>query len=123
MDKLLDSNDLISIEHSLVEDLINACYVVGSFKDATRCLSNRIGFGIDFGGFTFWSDLDEYDKTLYEEKFNGIEIELGNESIILSYKLLYHYFKIAGEKYIEKNPQYDQEIEMYLDNMRKNIDV
>lgn len=122
MDKVLDANDLISLEHSLVENLINAYYVVGAFKDAARCLSNKIGFGIDFGGFTFWSDLDKYDKSLYKEKFDDIEIELGNESIILSYELLYHYFKIAGERYIEKNPQYEQEIEMYLDNMRNNID-
>ncbi|KGR83945.1 hypothetical protein [Lysinibacillus odysseyi] len=113
MDKVLDANDLISLEHSLVENLINAYYFVGAFKDAARCLSNKIGFGIDFGGFTFWSDLDKYDKSLYKEKFDDIEIEFGNESIILS---------IAGERYIEKNPQYEQEIEMYLDNIRNNID-
>ncbi|WP_154661563.1 hypothetical protein [Bacillus ndiopicus] len=53
MDKLLDSDDLISMEHSQVEDLINVCYVTRTFKDATRYLSNKIGFEIDFDGFIF----------------------------------------------------------------------
>lgn len=33
MDKLLGSYDWISIEHLIMENLINAYYVVGSFKD------------------------------------------------------------------------------------------
>lgn len=123
MEKLLDSTDLISIEHSPVQDLINACYFLGSFKEAVKYLSTGIGFGIDLGGFTFWSDLDEYDKTFYEEEFNGIEIELGGESVILDYELLYYYLKVAAMKYIRKNPQYEQEFEMYFENMKKNLDI
>ncbi|WP_223556310.1 ribonuclease toxin immunity protein CdiI [Lysinibacillus sphaericus] len=123
MEKLLNSNELISIEHSPVKDLINACYVAGVFKDAVKYLSNKVGFGIDIGGFTFWSDLDEYDKTFYEDEFNGIEIELGTQSVILSYELLYYYLKIAGERYIEKNPQNEKEFELYFSNIKRNMEM
>ena len=124
MEKLLDSADLISTEHLLVQDLINACYFSGAFKDTVKYLSTGIGFGIDLGRFTFWSDLDEYDKkTFYEQEFSGIEIELGSETEILEYQILYYYLKVAAMRYIRKYPQYEQEFEMYFENMKKNLDI
>jgi len=123
VEKLLDTNDLINLEHSPVHDLINACYLMGSFKNAVKYLSSKVGFGIDMGGFTFWSDLDEYDKTFYEEEFTGIEIELGSESVILDYEIMYYYLKLAAMRYVRKNPQYEQEFERYFEDMRENLDI
>ncbi|GIO86786.1 hypothetical protein J25TS5_37180 [Paenibacillus faecis] len=59
--ELLDSSDLISLEHLPVQGLINFCYTIGVFKRSVERVSGGIGFGTDFGGFTFWSDLDGYD--------------------------------------------------------------
>lgn len=103
MKNLLDSTDLVNIEHSPIHHLINACYHQGSFKKAVKYLSTKVGFGIDLGDFTFWNDLDEYDKALYEDEFNGIHIELGSESVILDYEIFYYYLELAAKRYIEKN--------------------
>ncbi|APB74858.1 MULTISPECIES: ribonuclease toxin immunity protein CdiI [Paenibacillus] len=123
MKNILNSEDLISIEHLPLEGLVNFCYLSNSFKDAMKYLSREVGFGTDFGGFTFWSDLDESDKSLYHEEFKGIEIEYGDDSIIIAYENLYYYFKLAAKRYIEKNPQDEQEIEKYLKEMRSNLNV
>jgi len=123
MKKLLESSDLISLEHLPVQDLINFCYTYGVFKRAVECSSTGIGFGTDFGGFTFWSDLDEYDKTFYEEEFIGIEIECGDNSVIIYYDILFHYLKLAVKRYIEQNPHDEQEVEKYLEDMKRNLNI
>jgi len=53
VEKLLDTNDLINLEHSPVHDLINACYLMGSFKNAVKYLSTKVGFGIDMEDLLF----------------------------------------------------------------------
>ncbi|GIO84683.1 hypothetical protein J25TS5_16150 [Paenibacillus faecis] len=123
MEKLLDSEDLINKEHVLLQDLINACYFSGAFKETLKYLSDGIGFGIDLGRFTFWSDLDEHDKTFYEGEFKGIEIELGSESEIIDYEILYYYLTVAAKRCIQKSPQYREEFEKYLENMRINLKI
>lgn len=122
MNKLLDATDLINNEHSPVHNLINVCYLLGSFTDAVKYLSTRVGFGIDMGGFSFWNDLDEYDKTLFEKEFNGVLVELGDESIILDYETLYYYLKIAADRFIQKNQGFEQDLNAYFENMEKIMD-
>ncbi|MEK4058435.1 MULTISPECIES: ribonuclease toxin immunity protein CdiI [Paenibacillus] len=123
MKNLLDSTDLVNIEHSPIHHLINACYHQGSFKKAVKYLSTKVGFGIDLGDFTFWNDLDEYDKALYEDEFNGIHIELGSESVILDYEIFYYYLELAAKRYIEKKQEDEQDFQEYFENMKKILNI
>ncbi|GEC90509.1 hypothetical protein BBR01nite_28400 [Brevibacillus brevis] len=75
------------------------------------------------GGFTFWSDLDGFDQSFYEEEFIGIEVEFGSETIIVAYEIVYDYFRIAAKRYVEKRPRDRKELELYLEEMRKNLNI
>lgn len=124
MNKILSSIDLISIEHLPIQNLLNSLYLSKSLITALKYLSKHIGYGTDCGGFTFWSDLDEYDKIhFYEQKFDGIEIEYMGDTVNVNYEILYHYIKIVERRYIEENPQVQQEIEICLKNMKENLDI
>lgn len=124
MSKILDSIDLITVQHLPIQNLLNALYSSKKLISALKYLSKHIGYGTDFGGFTFWSDLDEYDKThFYEQEFDGIEIEYMNQTINMSYEILYHYLKIVVERYIKENPQEQHEIEICLRNMKENLNI
>ena len=122
--EILDSIDLISVEHLPIQDLLNFLYSSKKLIIALKYLSKHIGYGTDFGGLTFWSDLDEYDKThFYEQEFEGIEIEYMDETINVNYEILYYYLKIVVERYIEENPQEQHEIEICLKNMKENLNI
>jgi hypothetical protein len=124
MNKILGSIDLISVEHLPIQNLLNLLYSSKNLIIALKYLSKHIGYGTDLGGFTFWSDLDEYDKThFYEQEFDGIEIEYMDETINVNYEILYHYLKIVVERYIEENPQEQREIEICLKSMKENLNI
>ncbi|NRS51046.1 ribonuclease toxin immunity protein CdiI [Brevibacillus sp. HB2.2] len=123
MEMLLHSDDLFQTKHVPVQDLVNVCYLIGSFKNAVKYISTGIGFGTDMGGFTFWSDLDGFDQSFYEEEFIGIEVEFGSETIIVTYEILYDYFRIAAKRYVEKRPHDRKELERYFEDMRKNLNI
>ena len=75
------------------------------FLAVLESISKGIGFGEENGVCTFPNDLDEFDKA------NGIEldgVEFGlysGETVIISYRTLYHYLKILSDNYVSKNSE------------------
>ena len=101
-------------------DVINM--ISGSFfVEAMEAVSKGIGFGVDFGGCSFWEDLDEYERT-YIPYFDGVLFGLhDDEETVLSFEEFYYYLKIACEKYCKNHPQDAAKVMGSLETYRKRF--
>ncbi|WP_213507947.1 ribonuclease toxin immunity protein CdiI [Paenibacillus faecis] len=53
----------------------------------------------------------------------GTEVENGDDSVIIDYHILFLYLKLAVERFIEQNPYDEQEVEKYLKDMKRNLNI
>ena len=58
------------------------------FKEVMKYLSREINFETKFDRFTFWSDLDECNKSLYQEEFSGVKEAYGDEKHVFELKII-----------------------------------
>lgn len=89
----LTEDDLIMSEHFPVIALINEACNSNPFEFISN-IANKIGGGYDYSSYSFWDDLDEYDKS-NTPKFDGLWV--GNESgeeIILSTSEVKKYLEV-----------------------------
>ncbi len=112
---LLNDSDILKQEHFFIKDFLNN-RSSKQFKWILRNLSKGIGCGFDdaMGGFHFWDNLDEYNRTFYKCNFNGIEVYYFDDELVFEYAHLYHYFTVASENYIKQMPNEQDEIEQYI---------
>ncbi|MCI8527145.1 MAG: hypothetical protein HFF17_14835 [Oscillospiraceae bacterium] len=100
----LATDELLDKSHMPVLMILNAIDEK-RFLAVLESISKGIGFGEENGVCTFPNDLDEFDKA------NGIEldgVEFGlysGETVIISYRTLYHYLKILSDNYVSKNSE------------------
>lgn len=78
MFELINANDLITPEHLPIKNLLESSLMSNCFKWVLENLSDGNGCGLDYsGGFTFWSDLDDYDKTFTKKSSQGLKWTIG----------------------------------------------
>lgn len=71
------------------------------------------------GGFTFWSDLDDYDKAFYEEEFTGVEVDYRDSQVVIDYETIYKYFQIAVSNYLKTSPNEKEGVYQLLSKMKE----
>lgn len=62
------------------------CNLSKLFKEVIKYLSREINFGTKLDRFTFWSDLDKCNKSLYKEEVSGAEEAYGDEKHVFELK-------------------------------------
>jgi len=114
MYKILNENNTRNGEDSILINALNHYYNHGIFKKVIGYLSGKTGFSDSHVIFTFWGDLDDYDKTFYDVPFDGIEVDYLDD--IKKYNLhdVYHYVNLAAQRYIEMNPNDKDEVDGIL---------
>ncbi|MDM5154734.1 ribonuclease toxin immunity protein CdiI [Bacillus sp. DX1.1] len=120
MFELINANDLITPEHLPIKNLLESSLMSNCFKWVLENLSDGNGCGLDYsGGFTFWSDLDDYDKTFYEEEFTGVEVDYRDSQVVIDYETIYKYFQIAVSNYLKTSPNEKEEFYQLLSKMKE----
>ncbi|MCM1523227.1 MAG: ribonuclease toxin immunity protein CdiI [Ruminococcus sp.] len=93
--------------------------ILDFFTGLCRCT----GWNGDFGGCCFWDELDEYDKA-HTEKFDGVLFELDNdENVVISFNELFHYMKIAAERYAKENNSFAEELNKILKQFENKYSI
>lgn len=62
-------------------------------KEVIYYLIDGVGYGSEYTGFTFWSDLDEYDKSFYDTPFRGLELNYLDDTVVVDFHTLYYYIE------------------------------
>ncbi|PDY46802.1 ribonuclease toxin immunity protein CdiI [Bacillus pseudomycoides] len=120
MIELINANNLIITEHLPIKNLLESSLMSNCFKWVLENLSDGNGCELDyFGGFTFWSDLDDYDKTFYEEEFTGVEVDYRDSQVVIDYETIYKYFQIAVSNYLKTYPNEKEEFYQLLSKMKE----
>ncbi|PED07412.1 ribonuclease toxin immunity protein CdiI [Bacillus pseudomycoides] len=120
MIELINANNLIITEHLPIKNLLESSLMSNCFKWVLENLSDGNGCELDYsGGFTFWSDLDDYDKTFYEEEFTGVEVDYRDSQVVIDYETIYKYFQIAVSNYLKTYPNEKEEFYQLLSKMKE----
>lgn len=116
----IEENELLDANHYPVKVLFDMV-TDNRFKEVILGLSNKRGFGENYGACNFWNNLDEYDK-INTEKYEGIEFGLNNgDEIIITYEELFYYLKIICKKYCDAYPNEQRDIIKILKLYEMNI--
>ncbi len=104
-ERLLTDDDLLDETHYFVIWILNGGSNSFNFICMLENFINEIGFGVNVGVCTFYSELDDYDK-LDTDEYIGLEffVYASHAEIIISYEELYHYLCLMSKKYIERYP-------------------
>ena len=91
------------------------------FVRSLEAVSKGIGFGVEYGGCSFWEDLDEYERT-YIPYFDGVLFGLhDDEETVLSFEEFYYYLKIVCEEYCDEYPEERAKVMELLETYRKRF--
>ena len=125
MDWIKDS-DLLMESHFPVADVF---FDAGSYAASygflkfLKCLSEHVGWAGNFGGCSFWEDLDEYDREQIDY-FDGVLFSTGNgDEIVISYSELYYYMKLACERYLQVRPNDAEKVNGILEAFRERHSI
>jgi hypothetical protein len=114
---VLKEEDMLQEDHFPVIALINeACNA--NLLEFIRNLCEEVGSGYNFTNCTFWSELDDYDKTSIP-KYDGLFVETEDgEKVTISLEIMQKYLKLAVNRII---PTTDRE-ELYslIESLGKN---
>lgn len=116
---LIEENELIDSSHNCIINVINHFYSINEFIWVLECLSQKHGCGTEWAGITFWDDLDEYDKSFYENKFDGVELYYFSDEEIFTLEEFYFYIQLRANKIIENSK--DENEKHYICEMLEKI--
>jgi len=123
MKEIISYKDVDCEKYKIIIGAFNSFYNQNLLIEALSIISNGTGYGDDYTRFTFWNDLDPYDKTFYSEKFEGVEVEYIYDTIVIDYESFYKYTKTAMVNFLEKFPKEKDHVEEILKNMKKNFGI
>lgn len=114
MKNLILDAELKDKTHTTIQKALSHFYNTNDFKKVLHYLSKKTGYGDSHVGFTFWSDLDDYNRTFFDEKFDGIGVDYIDDRMIIDYESFYYYLDVACRRYLTFHPEDQGEIEDLL---------
>ena len=94
---ILQETDLITESQFPAIALINEAFNENPIEFVNN-LTNGVGSGYNYSSCSFWSELDDYEKSSIE-KFDGLLISTeDNEEIVVSISDFAHYLTIACDR-------------------------
>lgn len=121
---ILNEDDLITGSHWPVITVFGFYGGEGTkamnFVNIIENLGKGVGYGYNDAGCTFWDELDEFDKAQEKEPFD-VYCYVLDESCTLSYAELFHYMRIAGDRYVKRFPDSLSRIHTALDEYSRRF--
>lgn len=120
MDNYLITEDvLLEKQHITIINVLNHFYNTNKFIWMLECLSQKHGCGSEYIGITFWDDLDEYDKSLYQGEFKGVELYYISDEENYKLEEFYFYIKIGVKNF--KDTLAEENEKNYIDELLLKI--
>lgn len=98
----------------MVVSYFDRMYEGNKFLEAIELLSKRWTLNVD-GAYCNFPDMHSFDES---EHFEGVEFAVGYppseaETVIVSEESLYHYIRLACERFVDLHPEESEKIKNY----------
>ena len=121
MDIILDENDMRKAEDMVLINAINRYCSPSEFKKVITHLAVKNGYGDSYVNFYFWDSLDEYDKTLYDTPFKGVEVDYLDDVRQYDLRDLFYYVSLAAKRYMVFSPYEKYCVNKIINKMKNNF--